>query len=173
MKELQRDNSIFAESADKALLRDLALNGQHPVAAVVACSDSRVPVEIIFNQLEPGRLFVIRVAGNIVAEPSVTGSIEFAVLTLKTSTIVCLGHTGCGAVAARLNGITEGETGKLLNHINVTKTTIDEAVEENVREQMKNIAKIPALSPLAERGEIEIVGMVYDLMTGTVRTLES
>jgi carbonic anhydrase len=72
---------------DKNLLMALSENGQRPKAAVIACSDSRVPVEIIFNVSIPGILFVIRVAGNIISGPVGEGSIEFAVRQLKTGKI--------------------------------------------------------------------------------------
>jgi len=82
--QLLEDNRIFARKVDKRLLERLVEEGQKPIATVISCSDSRVPVEVIFNQLEPGKLFVIRVAGNVVADSSVKGSIEYAIEHLKT-----------------------------------------------------------------------------------------
>ena len=84
-------------------------NGQSPFAVVLSCSDSRVPAEMIFDQLL-GSLFVVRVAGNVVA-PSLVGSIEFAVQTFGVSLVVVMGHTACGAVIATLDVIARGETG--------------------------------------------------------------
>ncbi len=80
-------------------------SGQRPFAAVLGCSDSRVPVEIVFDQ-GPGELFVIRVAGNVAA-PSQIGSVEFAVEQFGTPLVVVLGHSGCGAVAATLERLRE------------------------------------------------------------------
>ena len=77
------------------------LDGQEPFAVVLGCSDSRVPVELIFDQ-GLGDLFVVRVAGNI-AGPSQLGSIEYAAAQLGTRLVVVLGHTGCGAVGATLD----------------------------------------------------------------------
>ena len=74
--------------------------GQEPFAAILACSDSRVPVETIFDQ-GPGQLFVVRVAGNVIGQTQL-GSLEFAVEVLRVRLILVLGHTGCGAVAAAL-----------------------------------------------------------------------
>lgn len=73
---------------------------QEPFAIILGCSDARVPAEIVFDQ-GPGELFVIRVAGNIVA-PSLVGSVEFAATTFGTRLVVVLGHSGCGAVIATL-----------------------------------------------------------------------
>ena len=78
-----------------------AADGQDPIAVVLACSDSRVPTELIFDR-GIGDLFVIRVAGNIVA-PSQIGSIEYAVQQFRTQLVVVLGHTDCGAVIATLS----------------------------------------------------------------------
>lgn len=94
MDELLQGNARFAAVADPGLLRELADQGQKPVAAVVACSDSRVPVELILNQDRPGRLFVIRVAGDVIADSSVKGSVEYAVEHLKVPELIILGHTG-------------------------------------------------------------------------------
>src|SRR5687767_996654 len=77
--------------------------GQHPLAIVLGCSDSRVPAEIVFDQ-GLGDLFVIRVAGNIVA-PSQVGSVEFAAERFGTRLVVVMGHTGCGAIMATLEHI--------------------------------------------------------------------
>src|SRR5207253_8260198 len=84
---------------------DLA-TGQHPFAVIVGCSDSRVPAEIVFD-VGLGDLFVVRVAGNIVA-PSQVGSVEFAVSQFGTRLVVVMGHTRCGAVAATLAAL-QGE----------------------------------------------------------------
>src|ERR687888_109381 len=78
-------------------------SGQNPFAIVLGCSDSRVPAEIVFDQ-GLGDLFVIRVAGHVIA-PSVVGSVEFAAERFGTALVVVLGHTGCGAVQATLEQI--------------------------------------------------------------------
>ncbi len=83
--------------------REELVNGQTPFAAILGCSDSRVPVELVFDQ-GPGDLFVVRVAGNVVAPPQ-TGSVEFAVSNLGCALVVVLGHSRCGAVEAALEEI--------------------------------------------------------------------
>src|SRR5882762_275249 len=83
-----------------------AVAPQRPFAIVLACSDARTPVEIVFDQ-GFGDLFVVRVAGNIVA-PSIVGSIEFAASQFGTRLVVVMGHTGCGAVAATMHALATG-----------------------------------------------------------------
>jgi len=112
LERLLEGNRRFAQRQsrhrfdDEALRTDL-LQGQHPFATVFGCADSRVPVELIFDQ-GLGDLFVIRNAGHIVGE-SVLGSMEFAVTMIECKLIVVLGHTQCGAVAAALNSWSSGE----------------------------------------------------------------
>ena len=102
LKRLRDGNARFAEnmSGTGTLVmparRAKLTAGQEPFAIVLGCSDSRVPVELVFNQ-GPGDLFVIRVAGNIVA-PSLIGSIEFAADRFGTRLVVVLGHSSCGAM---------------------------------------------------------------------------
>jgi carbonic anhydrase len=86
--------------------RESLLAGQSPFAIVLACSDSRAPAELVFD-CGLGELFVVRVAGNIVA-PSLVGSIEFAASTFGTELVVVMGHTRCGAIAATLSALRQG-----------------------------------------------------------------
>ncbi|MDD4875756.1 MAG: carbonic anhydrase [Dehalococcoidales bacterium] len=171
MKELLASNVIYADNADKLVLKELNEKGQKPIATVIACSDSRVPVEIIFNQLTPGILFVIRVAGNIVADPSVTGSIEYAVEHLKTPYVIVLGHTKCGAITAYLEGATGGEVGKLLKQVHLHSREINEAVIENVAVQVKNVMGLSSVKEALNSREIEIYGMIYDLESGIIKPI--
>src|SRR5210317_1200176 len=83
------------------------VDGQNPFAVIVACSDSRVPVELVFDQ-GLGDLFVIRVAGNVVA-PSQIGSVEYAAAQLGTKLVVVLGHSNCGAVDATLQELAQNQ----------------------------------------------------------------
>src|ERR1700761_2120529 len=114
IKELKAGNKRFlsgeslqsSESSSKKL-KEFAQKGALPKAIVLCCSDSRAPVEMIFDQ-DIGDLFVIRVAGNIVA-PSLVGSIEFAADTFKTNLVLVMGHTQCGAVSATLNHIEKSQ----------------------------------------------------------------
>src|SRR5947199_6730091 len=84
------------------------LEGQRPFAVILGCSDSRAPAELVFDQ-GLGDLFVIRVAGNVVA-PSGVGSVEFAVSQFGTPLVVVMGHTRCGAIAATVQALEQGES---------------------------------------------------------------
>lgn len=106
------------------------VNGQMPFAIVLSCSDSRAPSELLFD-CGLGDLFVVRVAGNIVA-PSLVGSVEFAAATFGTELVVVMGHTRCGAVKATVDALTMGAA----------------APSANVKDIVERIA--PAVYPLAE-----------------------
>ena len=153
---------------------------QEPFAIVLGCSDSRVPVEIVFDQ-GPGDLFVIRVAGNIVA-PSLIGSVEFAAERFGTRLVVVLGHTSCGAIAATLEELRRPSTNQSPN-LKAIVDRIRPAVEqlEDEREAMR--ANIQAsvhqlrhgsriIEGLVEGDGLVIVGAWYELETGVVRFLE-
>src|SRR5215831_5746804 len=105
-------NQTTADSIDHARRAALAA-GQEPFAIMLGCSDSRVPAELVFDQ-GFGDLFVIRVAGNIVA-PSQVGSVEFAASRFGTRLVVVLGHSGCGAITATLEEITGRATSQSRN----------------------------------------------------------
>ena len=159
---------------------ELALK-QDPCAIVLGCSDARVPAELIFDQ-GPGDLFVIRIAGNIVA-PSQIGSIEFAAERFGTPLVVVLGHTGCGAIAAALDAGGPALSRNLLSIVDRVRPAVETmrasglsgdelskaAVRENVRmsvEQLRHGSEI--IEGLMQRGELRIVGAEYSLETGVV-----
>lgn len=157
--------------------------GQKPFAVILGCSDSRAPAELVFDQ-GLGDLFVIRVAGNIVA-PSLIGSIEFAVAEFGTPLVVVMGHTECGAVTATLNDIRQ--PGAVSHHIQsivrrikpavtpltdlagVENVTVSQAVKANV---LKSVDQLLASSDILEdalgSGKLEIVGACYNISTGVV-----
>jgi len=157
--------------------------GQEPIATVLACSDSRVPVELIFDQ-GVGDLFVVRVAGNVCGTNE-TGSIEYGVEHLGTPLLVVLGHEHCGAVTAVATGAElHGSIPRLIDHIipAVTRAealtgkhgaeVVPEAVVENVWQSISDL--IGGSSAVRQRltdGRLKIVGAVYDLETGVVRWL--
>lgn len=153
--------------------------GQHPFAVVVSCSDSRVPPELVFDQ-GVGDLFVIRVAGNVVDDLAL-GSIEYAVEHLGPQLVVILGHERCGAVKAALEGgEAPGHVGSFVKAIAPAVESVrgkegdplDLAVRANVRRVVAQVAgSEPTLAPAAARGELKVVGMVYDLDTGKVESL--
>ncbi|MFC1963861.1 carbonic anhydrase [Chloroflexota bacterium] len=169
--ELLEANKSFASQIDKKLLKELVEKGQKPVVTIVSCSDSRVPVEIIFNQLKLGTFFVVRVAGNIVSDSSVKGSIEYAVVHLNTPYLIILGHTECGAVKASLAGTNEGEIGKLVNNMKLESKELSKAVVENVELQVKRVCKMDCVEEALYKKLLEVYGMLYDLSTGKVKCL--
>ncbi|MFH1764315.1 MAG: carbonic anhydrase [Gemmatimonadota bacterium] len=165
-------------------------SGQEPFAAVLGCSDSRVPVEMIFDQ-GPGRLFVVRVAGHVVG-PTGIGSLEFAVKELGVPLLLVFGHTGCGAIAASLapkpragsEYITDnlGEiTGRISMSLHAWGQTVStgnkpssEEVERfHVREVVRALVRQSDLvADAVQAGELHIVGSIYDLKTGHVEFFE-
>jgi len=162
----------------KDILKNLA-KGQRPYATVLGCSDSRVPVELLFDA-GFGELFVIRVAGNVIS-PEVMGSMQYAGVVLRTPLFVVLGHEGCGAVqaalAAKLKGARQGRhIEALLANIlaglhGMGSPTLAAAVEANVRWSMQQVLETPEGKAGAARG-VKLVGAIYELETGRVRFLE-
>ena len=163
-------NRAFMRMADRARLADTAVNGQHPYAIIVCCSDSRVIPEQIFNA-GIGDLFVIRVAGNVLDNHQI-GSIEYAAGHLHCNHIIVLGHTGCGAVAAALSGSGNGFikyiTDDILKAIG-TERDPDAACCLNVKYAADRLKREFAGHP--EVGSAVIEGAVYDIRTGEVRWL--
>ena len=171
-------------TVQKEVLADLAKD-QHPYATVLGCSDSRVPPELVFDA-GFGELFVIRVAGNVLG-PSITGTLQYAGEHLRTPLFVVLGHEGCGAVKAAIAEKFHGAQHRsriavLLENIAPALDGLDQAmppgallstaVEANVRWTIRQLLESPEGKALAARGDIKLVGAVYDLETGHVRFLE-
>lgn len=155
---------------------------QAPFATILSCSDSRVPVETVFDH-GPGDIFVIRVAGNFVNDDGLA-SIEFAVDLLKSPLIMVLGHSGCGAISAAIearNGATfAGQIGRLADAVApAVEATHDAgsgwhaaAVAQNVRDAVRALTERSSILTDAVRdGNLLIVGAVYDLHTGKVELL--
>jgi carbonic anhydrase len=170
---------------DHESMRRIAMlnEGQHPFGIVLGCADSRVPPELIFDH-GLGDLFVIRVAGNVVAEDE-AGSIEYALVHLHVPLLVVLGHEDCGAVTAALSAHEDEprELVTLLRRIVPAVEDIDPSlpmeerirlgVEANVRQ---SVARLRAIQDRIHQPESEktlIVGAIYELGTGKVRILES
>jgi carbonic anhydrase len=154
---------------------------QHPYAAIVSCSDSRVPPEIVFDQ-GLGDLFVVRVAGNVINDEGL-GSIEYTVDHLGTRLILVLGHQSCGAVQAARETI--AAKGKAPGHIESLVTAIKPAVEATAKDDLdatikanvKNVVQAlrsstPILKAKVDSGEIQVVGGYYSLDTGAVTFLD-
>jgi len=155
-------------------------NGQSPFGVVLGCSDSRVPVETVFDQ-EPGNLFVVRVAGNFLNSDGL-GSIEFAVEALESRLIVVLGHEGCGAVGAALKYVRDGveQPGHIQKLVNALVPAVlatrggagdwhASAVSENVELTVKAmLARSRIIAGAVERGDVQVVGGIYSIRTGNV-----
>jgi len=149
-------------------------SGQKPFAAFLSCADSRVPIEIIFDQ-GFGDVFITRIAGNI-ATPELVASLEFGTAVLGSKIIYVLGHTSCGAVKATAAGAAvPGVISSLYYHISpavaLAPNDVEKATEENVKLQAKQLAVSPVLKGLVEEGKLKIFGGVYNLATGAVKEI--
>jgi carbonic anhydrase len=160
--------------------------GQAPLAIIVGCADSRVAPELIFDQ-GVGDLFVVRVAGNVVggAGPIVKGSIEFAVAELGVRLIVVLGHGACGAVKAAIQHIDQNDVlpGSIRGLVELIRPAaaavrgkpgdkLDNAIKANVAKGVDQLKGLdPILSEFVKKGELKVVGAVYELKTGLVQWL--
>jgi len=159
--------------------REELASGQSPFAALVYCSDSRVPPEIIFD-CGLGDLFITRVAGNII-NGEILGSLEYAAEHLGVQQIVVLGHNRCGAVSATVGGGTvHGNIGSLVRAIlrAVTKTQnapgdlVDNTARENVRLNLQKIrTQSHVLEEMVREGKMQTAGAYYNLDTGEVEFL--
>jgi carbonic anhydrase len=156
------------------------LRGQNPFATILACSDSRTPPELVFDQ-GMGRLFVVRVAGNITS-PDVSGSIEFAVDQLGVHLCVVLGHQDCGAVAATMAGRTgRGDIRTILETIRPAVEAVSGSADDRLRqathEHARRTARAlaadePVLASAARGGRLTIVPAYHDLESGVVTRLD-
>jgi carbonic anhydrase len=154
--------------------------GQHPIATVLSCSDSRVPPELVFDQ-GLGDLFVTRTAGQVISD-EVLGSIEYGAEHLDIPLIVVLGHERCGAVTAVVNG--DPAPGHIKSLVHRIKPAVEKAkrshpsdlVEASVRENIKLTVKQietsrPILAKMIRDHKVKVVGARYDLDTGEIELL--
>ena len=163
---------------------DTARNGQRPLAAVVACSDSRVPVKHLFD-VGVGDLFVIRAAGNVVGSQE-AGSIEYAVGQLRVPLVIILGHTLCWAVSAALFSPACGGAGDSIllkiipaakrartQYTGTSKTELlNAAVIQNVYQAIADLLDLsPPVQASCDKGTVKVAGALYDTETGTVAGL--
>ncbi len=171
--KLERPNQMPVRRAEVA-------KGQHPFAAVLACSDSRTPPEIIFDR-GLGDIFTVRVAGNV-ADQVVIESLDYSVKHLGVRVVMVLGHRRCGAVIAAVEGHEEAneDVGPMLRELKpavqasrgMPGDPVENAVRENVKLVVKNLAASRELSAMVKSGELKIVGGIYDLDTGTIEMLK-
>ena len=162
-------------------LLDLTKEEQYPLAAILACMDSRVPIERIFDKTI-GELFSFRSPGNVVNK-DIIGGMEYATKVAGTKLFVVMGHTGCGAVNAALKGTKLGNLTQALERINpaIEKTKgfdpktvknikyVNAVIDNNTLNSIETIRKeSDILREMEEKGEIKIVAAMYDIATGKV-----
>jgi carbonic anhydrase len=197
LKMLQEGNQRFSSGkatyphidAARIALAGKENQGNYAYATVITCSDSRVPVELVFDAGVMD-IFVIRVAGNV-CDTDEVGSIEYGVAHVKTPLLVVLGHTQCGAVTAVTHALQGKEQALernipplLDNIIPAVKRAINEqkdahgdaiipyAIEENVWQSIEDLfMKSPAVRNIIKDGKAKVVGAIYDVGTGKVKWL--
>ena len=185
-----RFRTATAQLANRPWLEHLATAPQRPFAIVLACSDSRTPVEILFD-VGFGELFVVRIAGNIVA-PSGVGSIEFAASQFGTRLVVVMGHTRCGAVHATVRALQTGMGPESKNIRSITdrigphvaslvrpgpdgssESIMRDAIRANVRASVDHLRHgSRLLEDLVLAGRLAVIGAEYELETGAVHFFE-
>lgn len=191
LAELRDGNARFV--AGKPLVRNLpaqvkaTASGQYPFAVVLSCLDSRQPIEIVLDQ-GIGDIFSARVAGNVLND-DILGSLEFACKASGSKLIAVIGHSNCGAIKGAVDGVELGNLTGLLDKIkpaidqvpadvrprdSKNLEFVDKVSEANVRLVMKQIReRSPILREMLDKGQIGLVGGMYDLSTGVVRFYEN
>jgi carbonic anhydrase len=158
------------------ILRRKTIDKQEPFAALLSCADSRVPVELVFDQ-SIGDLFVTRIAGNIVTS-EIIASLEYGVAELGTKVILVLGHRNCGAVKAAIQGKeVPGEIRALFPHIqpavDLAGTDIEAATKKNAKIQSALLREASTvISSFVKQGKVKVVAGYYDIMSGTATILD-
>lgn len=176
------------EDKDFKALINITKDKQHPFASFLSCSDSRAPVELLFDQAL-GDIFSVRLAGNIASDKAI-GSLEFSTKYLGSKLIVVMGHTSCGAVKAACDDFRDGHIGEIINFIKPSirhEKTVkkaekrtsknDEFVEKinalNVKHQIDTIIRqSDIVDEMLNDKQIAIAGAIYDIATGKVNFLE-
>jgi carbonic anhydrase len=190
LERLKQGNARFMtnvrsiESLGSQQQREALVAGQKPFAIVLSCSDSRAPSELLFD-CGLGDLFVVRVAGNVVA-PSIVGSVEFAAATFGTELVVVMGHTRCGAVAATVDALGSGRETlsenvrdiverispgvvELVNGGKGRDDVVGQAIRANVRVSVNHLRHgSRVLEERIAAGRLAVVGAEYSLETGKV-----
>jgi carbonic anhydrase len=182
LKELMDGNKRFqagrlkAFEEDLTILKEKTIDKQEPFAAILSCADSRVPVEIVFDQTI-GHLFVVRVAGNIVT-PEIIASLEYGAAVLGTEVILVMGHRNCGAVKATIQAKeVPGQISALYPHI---QPAVDQAGHD-LEAVTKANAKIQAallreastvIAGMVKEGKLKVVAGYFDIGTGSATLLD-
>jgi carbonic anhydrase len=182
LQQLIDGNRRFAEghltsfTEDLDILKSKTAEKQEPFAAVLSCADSRVPVELIFDQ-SIGHVFVTRVAGNV-ATSAIIASLEYGVAVLGTKAIMVLGHANCGAVKASIEAkAVPGQISALYPHIrpavDQAGSDLEAAIKANAKIQAGLLRQSsPVLAGHIKENQLKIVAGYYDLSSGTVTLLD-
>ena len=178
LHELLAGNQRFAANRltsiehDLIILKEHTVDKQEPFAAVLACADSRVPVELVFDQTI-GHIFVTRVAGNVVT-PEIIATLEYGVVVLGIKALLVVGHRNCGAVKAAMKADTvPGQISVLYQHLQPAMEqsggNVDKAIEANARFQAELLrTSSTVIRDAAKAGKLKVEAGVYDLVTGKV-----
>jgi carbonic anhydrase len=165
-------NQLTSIDHDLTMLKDKTVAKQEPFAAVLSCADSRVPVELVFDQTI-GHIFVTRVAGNLVT-PEIVGSLEYGVAVLGVKTLLVLGHSGCGALKAAMKADTApGQISVLYKHlrqaVEQSGGDFDKAIKANTKIQADLLrTSSTVIRDGVKAGKLKVEAGVYDLATGKV-----
>jgi len=167
-------NNLTSIAHDLQLLREHTVDKQEPFAAVLSCSDSRVPVELVFDQTI-GHIFVARVAGNII-NAEIIGSLEYGAAVLGVKVLIVMGHSGCGAVKAAIAKTdVPGQIASLYPHLEAAVETgsgLVDTIKKNAKIQASLLEKTSTvLSPMVKEGKLKIHAAYYDVGTGQVTLL--
>jgi carbonic anhydrase len=165
-------NRLTSVEHDLAVLKGRTVDKQEPFAAVLSCADSRVPVELVFDQTI-GHIFVTRVAGNLVT-PEIIGSLEYGVAVLGVKVLVVLGHSSCGAVKAAMKADTvPGQISSLYPHlrraVEQSGGDVDQAIKANANIQADLLrTSSTIIRDAVKNGKLKVEAGVYDLASGKV-----
>jgi carbonic anhydrase len=180
LQRLMEGNKRFAADQltsfeeDLKLLKANTVDKQEPFAAVLSCADSRVPVELIFDQTI-GHIFVTRVAGNLI-NAEIVGSLEYGAAVLGVKVLLVIGHANCGAVkAAMAKQEVPGQIASLYPHLEAAVAaggSFEETIKRNAVIQANLLAKTSTvLAPMVKDGKLKIQGAYFDLASGKVTLL--
>jgi carbonic anhydrase len=168
-------NQMTSFAADLDILKQQTITKQEPFAAVLSCADSRVPVELVFDQ-SIGHVFVTRIAGNV-CTPTIIASLEYGAAVLGTAAIIVLGHSGCGAVQATIAAkAVPGQISALYAPIRPAIDRAGAALEGAIRANAQIQAELlrtasPIIAELIHQGKLKVVAAYYDLGSGKVSLL--
>jgi carbonic anhydrase len=166
---------LTSQEHDLSILKEKTIDKQEPFAAVLSCADSRVPVELVFDQ-SIGHIFVTRVAGNVVT-PEIIGSLEYGAAVLRTKVILVMGHSGCGAVKATIQGKgVPGQISSLFPHIqpavDQSGPDLTAATKTNAKMQAALLRQAsPVISGLVKDNKLKVVAGYYELGSGALELL--